>query len=197
MATVFAVNEVVARVIAGEMEHHFEGRDVVLPPFLRFGEFNAIKFWMYFISGLDVDSAQRFGRLVDGAIDKRLFNDHQAGKELRREEYQKLLRSFAGFISGPDCSTDPLPLMVLLPDHERSLGSSLEKALALRLGIAVKEAVFDSKHPRFQDDILRRLIQPHIEENELFWGTIKGYRFSTPTIEGDGKNLVVLRDFQG
>lgn len=198
MVIILELNNRIAEFLTQELKPHLDdSREVILPRPLRFGEFNGLSFWMYFLSGLKPKDAQRFDNLVrEGkVVDFDLFNDHQAEKGERLKEYFKLAGKFLGSVKKNNLALNPISEMVLFPGYQQSLGCALEKELARELGIPTKEAIFDQTHPRFKTDIFQRLIRPLIIDEDL-WRRVKDHEFPVPTIEGNGKNLIVLRNLQ-
>lgn len=195
MAIVLETNNRISEFIAQELRSYFNDKQLVFPRPLQFGEFNGISFWMYFLSGLNPKDAQWFDKLVreKKIVSFDLFNDHQAEKGERLKEYFELAGKFLGFVQKNNLSLNPVSEMVLFPDHQQSLGCSLEREVAKSLGILTREAVFDQNHPRFQTSIFQQLIRPLIIDESL-WQHVKDYRFSIPTVSGNGENLIVLRD---
>lgn len=109
-------------------------------------EIEFLSFWAMFIIGMTPKEAQSFyNQLTNSApIDWSIFNNHHAHRADRALQYQKLVDFTIAFIANLPKEKRVGPQQVLrLPDAERSMGATLELAIALGAGIDVHQVVID------------------------------------------------------
>lgn len=175
--------------IALKTKRLFSDRQLTLPHRLGnyegWKEFEFLRFWMYFLSGLNSQSVKVFEQeLQKGTIiDRSIFNDFSAQKEKRFKEYMKLLTHFTNFIKIDKKKINPIQLIVLMPEHEKSLGSRLEYELGKRLSVNVQKIYFDSNHPQFSSFISK--VSPWL---------ISQTNKNACIIAGTGKQLIHIKD---
>ncbi len=172
------INSFYAGTVIREAANLFVEQRVTLPHNLGsrpgWKETDFIKYWMYYLSGIEPAATPEFeGMVASGvAADVTIFNNHELPREARVQEYERLLRSFVAFIQQSHASIRPVAGIALMPDHNRSLGCSLERQLGAALGVPLRRILFDINHPGFENSV--RHIAPWLLLESEQPGTIKG-----------------------
>lgn len=184
----FATNIVRQLEIEGQLSEYSR----ILPHLFQGGkdwtQFDYNCFWSLCLSGMEVSDAKNFLGKAEAKVDKSILNDHAKNRSERRVEYDVLLDVFANHVSQLDLDGKKIGLMVCFPDSQVSLGCSLECAATEVLGVPVKEVVFDATQP----DQLAELFNLKVLNKVLNRFEMAGVQL--PMFEGDGKDLILLRD---
>lgn len=177
----------VKRVAPEIAEFYPTSRITMPPPIVGKKETEVNRFWLYYLSGISPHEAQKFEDYfssIHTEVDKKTFDNPQMSHEKRSKEYNTLLKKFIQFVEGNNCNLNPVKSMVLMPDHQRSLGCNMERQLAQSLGATCKEVYFDQNHPRFSG------------LNEVAsWLTMKFPNATSHVVAGTGEKLVILKDY--
>jgi len=151
------------------------------------GEVDYNRYWMYYLSGIRPDYAQTFEDVFssNGIVDRTVFDNHAGERDRRLEEYKRLLQGFTRFIREEGMPINPVSGIALMPDHQYSLGCSLERELGQFLGIPMREIYFDRNHPRFGNHVSQVAEWLLMDYGEL----------QSPTVDGDGRNIIIFRAY--
>lgn len=130
-------------------------------------QFDYLILWVMVMLGLKPSQVNNFVDFVEKEeIHKDVFNDHQAERELRQKEHQKLLNLVLSFVSNLDNSDfNLIDKLVILPLAESSLGSVFEMNLSKHLGISAQRLVFDDDFLKNYPQIIYHPVYKYIQQN--------------------------------
>ncbi len=181
-------NALFFEIVALETHEFFSDHLITLPHHLGnrkdWHEFDYLRFWMYYISGVTITLVEQFETYLQTKeiIDLSIFNNYLAPRERRFEEYKKLLDVFMQYFSKNEYKSNPLSFMVNMPDSEQSLGSRFENELAKAFSIKREKIYFDRKHPHFASHIAK--VSPWLET----------LTYTNPAvISGNGTQLIHIK----
>lgn len=124
--------------------------------------------WMMRISGMTIDTATQYCNTMETEYAKAIatIGDPTVNKKEKVPHYVTLMQTALATIKLTNQQIKPLSAMILGLDWKHSLGSRLEAALALRLGIPVYEMRLNlaskDDYDAFIDSYRLRKILPHI-----------------------------------
>lgn len=103
------------------------------------GQYNL--FWLYYLSGIDPVSANRFGSSESTQKNIQAINNKQKKREEYRPAYQNMVDEFIRFVNNPNngARLNKMSKIIALPDYKFSFGSQMEIRLAKGIGIPVEE----------------------------------------------------------
>lgn len=110
-----------------------------LPQQTNWREIDYLSFWMMLISRLTPSTARDMYQAIKSApvINFETFNDYNADRLSRWQEYLKLVDYFVDAHHRDEHPDNCVSGLIAFPDHQHSLGSSLELQTAHRIGIPV------------------------------------------------------------
>lgn len=205
LVKVFELNYKIARRIASEFAEVFPEQRLILAGCISqdngWGYHDLTRFWAYYMVGLDPTLVKQFESVVENSqimaqITSAKPTGEKLDRELRKQAHEQFLDCFSQFLADKKDGINPISMLALLPGHLESLGCCFERELAKRLGIPVKEMVFDennTKYAGFMSNLLKGL---YIDE-QAYQGVkeaLEGGIISIPTFKGSGKRLVCLKD---
>jgi len=105
-------------------------------------------YWLLHIAGISWQGALDFTRQIESVNELRpaVFNNRKDDMEKRVTRYAELVSQFQDFLRHGNPRLNPVSKLVVLPDHELSLGCRFEVAIAKTLGIPIEELKIDTNY---------------------------------------------------
>ncbi|HEX7017371.1 MAG TPA: hypothetical protein VF209_00480 [Patescibacteria group bacterium] len=115
-------------------------------------------FWSMVIMRMNPELASHFYQNVthNTEINYSCLTDYAAQRTKRGIEYQKLQQAITKFANTFHAEIDPVSSVIVLPDSQISLGSTLEQNIAQELGIPIQDIVFNLNNHSLKSSSLFR-----------------------------------------